>query len=142
VVLGSIRHEIRIRRPADDVWRLVGDAARLHEWFPGIVASPVDGTSRVITTGTGLPMPEEILVVDRVQRRFQYRVTAPAFRHHRGTIDVIDLADQTCLVVYSTEADPRAMALVIGGATAGALDELRRLMETNPPARNPSNGGG
>jgi uncharacterized protein YndB with AHSA1/START domain len=129
-VLGSIRHETRIRRAADDVWQLVGDAARLYEWFPGIASSPVDGTTRLITTDAGLPMPEEILVVDPVQRRFQYRLTAPAFRHHRGTIDVIDLDDATCLVVYSTEADPRAMALVIGGGTAGALDELRRQMET------------
>jgi uncharacterized protein YndB with AHSA1/START domain len=131
-VLGSIRHETRIRRAADDVWQLVGDAARLYEWFPGIASSPVDGTTRLITTDAGLPMPEEILVVDPVQRRFQYRLTAPAFRHHRGTIDVIDLDDATCLVVYSTEADPRAMALVIGGGTAGALDELRRQMETGP----------
>ena len=45
-------------------------------------------------------------------------------------IDVIDLGDDTCLVVYSTDADPRAMALTIGGATAGALDELRRQMES------------
>jgi uncharacterized protein YndB with AHSA1/START domain len=141
-VLGSIRHETRIRRSAADVWHLVGDAARLHEWFPGITSSPVDGTSRLITTDAGLPMPEEILVVDPVQRRFQYRLAAPLFRHHRGTIDVIDLADGTCLVVYSTEADPRAMALVIGGATAGALDELRRQMETDPPANDHSTGDG
>ena len=86
-------------------------------------------SSRVITTGSGLPMPEEILVVDPVQRRFQYRVTAPLFRFHRGTIDVIDLGDETSLVVYSTDADPRAMALTIGGGTAGALDELQRLLE-------------
>jgi uncharacterized protein YndB with AHSA1/START domain len=136
-VLGSIRHETRIRRSADEVWQLVGDAARLYEWFPGITSSPVDGTSRMITTDAGLPMPEEILVVDPVQRRFQYRLTSPMFQHHRGTIDVIDLGvdhdTPTCLVVYSTEADPRAMALVIGGGTAGALDELRRLMETSAP---------
>jgi hypothetical protein len=140
VVLGSIRHEIRIRRSADEVWQLVGDAARLHEWFPGITSSPVDGTRRLITTDAGLPMPEEILVVDPVQRRFQYRLTAPMIRHHRGTIDILDLEDATCVVVYSTEADPRAMALVIGGATAGALDELRRQMEIDPPADERSNG--
>ncbi len=137
-MLGSIRHETRIRRSAGEVWELVGDAARLHEWFPGITSSPVDGTSRLITTDAGLPMPEEILVVDPVQRRFQYRLTAPVFRHHRGTIDVIDLDDATCVVVYSTEADPRAMALVIGGATAGALDELRRQMETGDIESGPS----
>jgi hypothetical protein len=139
-VLGSIRHETRIRRPADEVWQLVGDAARLYEWFPGIASSPVDGTRRLITTEAGLPMPEEILVVDPVQRRFQYRLTSPMFRHHRGTIDVLDLDDETCVVVYSTEADPRAMALVIGGATAGALDELRRQMETDPAAKTHEHG--
>ena len=133
MTLGSIRHEIRIARRADDVWALVGDPTRLAEWFPGIVACVVDGSSRLITTGAGIPMPEEILVNDTVQRRFQYQVTAPLFRYHRGTIDVIDLGDETSLVVYSTEADPRAMALTIGGGTAGALDELRRQLEEVSP---------
>ena len=129
MTLGSIRHEVRIRRPAADVWTLVGDPARLPEWFPGIDAATVDGASRVITMGTGVAMPEEILVNDPVQRRFQYRITAPLFRHHRGTIDVIDLGDDSSLVVYATDADPRTMALTIGGGTAGALDELRRILE-------------
>jgi hypothetical protein len=64
-----------------------------------------------------------------VQRRFQYRITAPMFAYHRGTIDVIELDHASCLVVYSTDADPRTMALTIGGGTAGALDELKRQMD-------------
>jgi uncharacterized protein YndB with AHSA1/START domain len=126
---GTIRHEIRIARPAADVWALAGDPTALHTWFPGIVSCTVDGNQRVIVMGTGLPMPEEILVIDHTQRRFQYRITAPLFQHHRGTIDVIDLGDDTCLVVYSTEADPRTMALVIAGGTLDALHELKRQME-------------
>ena len=129
-MLGSIRHEIRIQRPAAEVWALAGDAARLHEWFPGIVACAVDGRRRTITTGTGIDMPEEILVHDDVRRRFQYRLDLPLISHHRGTIDVIDLEDGTCLVVYATEADPRTMALMIGGGTRGAIDELRRQLES------------
>ena len=128
-MIGSIRHHVRIARPADEVWALVGDPTRLHEWFPGIVACAVEGNQRVITTGTGMPMPEEILINDPTQRRFQYRITAPLFQFHRGTIDVIDLDDGTCVVVHQTEAYPRTMALVIAGATAGALRELRRQME-------------
>jgi hypothetical protein len=131
MTLGSIRHQIRIRRPAATVWKLAGDAARLHEWFPGISSCHVDGTTRVITLDSGLTMPEEILVVDDVQRRFQYRLTTHLVSFHRGMIDVIDLGDDTCLVVYSTDADPRTMALTIGGATAGALDELQRQMESS-----------
>jgi len=129
VTFGSVRFHVRIERPADDVWALAGDPARLHEWFPGVVACHVEGTTRVITVGSGLPLPEEILVNDPVLRRFQYRITAPLFAYHRGSIDVLDLGDGTCVVVYTTDADPRAMALTIGGGTAGALDELKRQME-------------
>lgn len=136
---GSIRHEIRIRRSAADVWALAGDATKLHTWFPGIVDCTVDGNVRVITMGSGLPMPEEILVNDDAQRRFQYRITAPLFVHHRGTIDVIELAAHECMVVYSTEADPRTMALVIGGGTAGALAELKRQMEAPAVATEGTN---
>jgi uncharacterized protein YndB with AHSA1/START domain len=127
---GSIRHQIRIRRSAADVWALAGDPTRLHTWFPGIVDCKVDGNARVITTGVGLPMPEQIVMNDDAQRRFQYEITAPMFRKHRGTIDVIELDTDECLVVYSTDCEPRAMALVIGGGTHGALAELKRQMET------------
>jgi hypothetical protein len=129
-MLGSMRYDKRIRRSADDVWALAGDPARLHEWFPSISGCTVDGTTRVVVTESGVPMPEEILVRDDTQRRFQYRVTAPLFHIHRGSIDVIALDDEECLVVYTTDADPRPLALVVGGATADALDRLQQLMET------------
>ena len=125
----SVRKEIRIRRPAADVWGRIEDPGCIQDWFPGIVASTVEGATRVITLRTGLAMPEEIITSDPILRRFQYRITVPIFRSHLGTIDVIDLGDETSLVVYSTDADPRTMALVIGAATAGALEELRAQME-------------
>ena len=140
MTLGSIRHQIRIRRSADDVWARVRDAAGLHTWFPGLTDCQVDGNNRVIFLASGMAMPEEILLIDDVQRRFQYRITAPIFRHHRGTIDVIELGSDECMVVYSTEADPRTMALTIGGGTAGALDELQRQLEA-PLAANPEENG-
>ena len=129
MTLGSARFHIRINKPAGVVWELAGDPTRLHEWFPGITWCEVEGTTRIITLGSGLPMPEEILVKDDDLRRFQYKITAPMFAFHRGSIDVIDLDDGTCLVVYTTDADPRTMAMTIGGATGGALEELQRLME-------------
>jgi uncharacterized protein YndB with AHSA1/START domain len=126
---GSIRHEVVIDRSASDVWALAGDATKLHHWFPGIVDCTVDGTQRTIVTGSGMRMPEQILMCDDTQRRFQYRLATPVIKDHRGTIDVIDRGDGTCMVVYSTDADPRAMALVIGGGTMAALNELKRQME-------------
>jgi carbon monoxide dehydrogenase subunit G len=54
----SVRREVRIGAGADEVWAVVGDPTRLAEWFPGVVSCTVDGTSRVVTTGSGLsPCP-------------------------------------------------------------------------------------
>ena len=126
---GSVRRQVRIARPAGDVWAAIGDPARIQEWFPGIVASTVDGTTRVITTGSGLPIPEEIVTNDPIQRRFQYRITGSLAREHLSTLDVIDLDDGTCLVVYAADAVPATMALVIAGAAGNALEHLRTIMQ-------------
>ena len=92
---GSIRHDVRLACPADEVWALVGDPRRLAEWFPGIESCTVEGDTRVIVTRSGLPMPEQLLTVDNTLRRFQYRITGPMFREHLGTVDVHDLGDGT-----------------------------------------------
>jgi hypothetical protein len=126
-VRGSIRREVRIACPADKVWTLVGDAVRIPDWFPGIVDAVVDGDTRTITTGSGMQLPEQF-IADPLQRRFQYRITG--MKEHVSTLDVIDLGDDTCLVIYSVDADPNTMALVIGGAAGNALEHLRTLMET------------
>ncbi len=124
--MATLRREVRIAATADDVWQVVGRPELLHLWFPGITACTVQGTTRIITTGAGIPMPEEIVTNDALQRRFQYTITAPLFRNHLATVDVIDLGDGTCVTVYSTDAEPAVMALVISGGTIGALAELKR----------------
>ena len=126
---GTVRRQVRIARPPDEVWAVVGAPARLPEWFPGIVGCEVDGQTRVIHTGSGIPMPEELITIDPILRRFQYRITAGLFREHLSTIDVLDLDDGTSLVVYGVDADPSVMALIIGGAAGNALEHLRTIME-------------
>jgi carbon monoxide dehydrogenase subunit G len=125
---GSVRHAVKLACSPDDLWALVGDPVRLPEWFPGIESCTVEGDQRMIVTRSGLPMPEQILTVDATARRFQYRITAPLFNEHLGTVDVHDLGDGTSLVVYSVDADPAVLALVIGGAARAALDQLAALV--------------
>lgn len=127
----TVRREIRIRCHADDAWAWIGDPERLPEWWPGITSCVVDGDTRTVTMGSGLPLPERLLTVDRLERRLQYRITAPLFREHTSTIDVHDLGDGSCLVVYSVDAEPSTMALVTGGAAGNALQHLRSLVEGN-----------
>jgi carbon monoxide dehydrogenase subunit G len=128
-VARGVRRHVRIGRSAAEVWDRIGDPARLHEWFPGIASTQVDGTTRVVATAAGVPIPEQIVTNDPLQRRFQYRITGPMFRQHLSTLDVLDLDDGTCVVAYAADAEPSTLALVVAGAAGNALDHLRRLME-------------
>ena len=67
---------------------------------------------------TGLEIPEKILANDDASRHFAYRITAPQYAFHLGVIDVIEIADNDSLCVYSTTALPDTLALLIAGGTA------------------------
>jgi uncharacterized protein YndB with AHSA1/START domain len=127
--MATVRRHVRINRPAAVVWAILGDAAALPRWFTGIVDAKVDGAVRIETKGAGLPMPEEIITCDPLLRRFQYRITAPMFRHHLSTIDVIDLEDGTTLAIYAVDAEPSVLALTVGGAAGAALEYIKTMLE-------------
>jgi hypothetical protein len=127
--MASLRHDRKIAAPASVVWGVVERPESIPEWFPGVNSCTVDGTTRVIHLATGASMPEEILVNDPIARRFAYRITAPLFRSHLGTIDVIALGEDESLCVYSTTAEPDTLALLIAGGTYGALNEIQRIAE-------------
>lgn len=131
--MATVRRQIIINRTPDDVYAVLGDPATIADWFPGVVSATVDGNARVITTGSGLPMTEEIDTNDAIQRRFQYRLAPGFIRDHLGTIDVFDLGDGHSLVSYATDCEPAALALMIGGATGNALKEVKRQLEGQGP---------
>ena len=127
--MATVRYERRIKASPDTVWNLVRDPRSIPEWFPGITSCDVDGKVRTIHLANGISMPEEIIISDDLLRRFAYRVTSPLYRSHLGTIDVIEIGPKDSLCIYSTTAEPDVLALVIGGGSAGALDEIQRLAE-------------
>ena len=136
--MATIRREVRFEHPASDVWDAVTDTAALDEWFPGITACTQDGDVRTVTLGSGLSLPERIITNDAVQRRLQDRIEGGVIREHLATVDVIDLHDDTCLAVYSTDASPDVMALVVGAACGNALLELRRQFDDGERSALPS----
>ena len=127
--MATVRRHVFIARPADVVWNLVGDPARLHEWFP-TTATEVEGAKRWVSLASGLRFEEEIVALDHDLRRFQYRIVNNAIvQSHLGTVDVIPDGPDRCVVVYSTDADPDVMALMIAGAAGDGLERLRTTME-------------
>ena len=111
------------------MWGIVSRPESIPEWFPGVESCTVEGSIRVLKIQTGLEIPEQILTIDPILRRFAYRIIAPLYTFHLGTIDVIELGANDTLCVYSTTAEPDALALIIAGATTEALTEIKRRAE-------------
>jgi hypothetical protein len=125
--MGTVRRHTFIDASADAVWSLVGDPARLHEWFP-IVSCEVQGNKRWINLAGGLRFEEDIVTLDHDLRRFQYSiVNNPIIKRHLGTVDVIPDGSDRCVVVYSTDLDPEVMALIIAGGAGAGLAELHNI---------------
>lgn len=134
--MASLRQERRINADVETVWEIVRRPESIPDWFPGIVSCTVNGNLRVIRTAMGLDFAEEILTIDPLLHRFVYRVTSHPIQSHLGVIDVIAVAPGDCLCVYSTTAEPDVFALLIGGGTAAALDEIKRQAEATEGNEN------
>jgi hypothetical protein len=133
--MGTVRRHAFIERSADDVWKLVGDPARLHDWFP-ITSTRVEGKKRWIDLPSGLRFEEDIVTLDHDLRRFQYSiVNNPIVKSHLGTVDVIPDGPHRCVVVYSTDLEPEVMALMIAGAAGAGLERLQEIFGSTDPAK-------
>lgn len=134
--MASVRRERLIPHPAQSVWQILGDPTSLGEWFPGVVEcsyEPSDEAgmigTRVVTTAAGLSLTEEIVTLDPLLRRLQYRIAGGVLRHHLATVDVIEIDDSFCLAVYGTDAVPDVMAIILGGASGEGLANVERILD-------------
>jgi Polyketide cyclase / dehydrase and lipid transport len=127
--------------PAAIVWARIADAGSIADWFPGFSKSYMVGDTweRRVVALSGIETIEDVVNVDGATRRFQYRIR-PNFlvKQHLATVDVIATSCATCVVTYSTEMEPRALALAISSGTRDALIELQRQVEAEHSSSNPS----
>ena len=80
-----------------------------------------------MTLPSGIVFEEEIVLVDNDLRRFQYSiVNNPLITKHLGMFDVIDVAPDRCIVIYSTDIEPEVLGLAIGAAAGSGLANLEK----------------
>ena len=128
--MASLRTHVRIARPAEDVWRVVSDAAGISAWFPAIEQSTATEGKRSCTLAGGGRLEEDVVNVDGSLRRFQYRITeGMPVEHHLGTVDVLEDGADASLVVYSTEITPDSLAGVMGPSIEDGVQGLKAHLE-------------
>jgi carbon monoxide dehydrogenase subunit G len=98
--MASIREEIRIEAPPEDVWDALRDVGALHtRLVPGfVVDTRLEDGARIVTFGNGLVARELIVDVDEAGRRVVWAAVGGRMTHHNASAQVFADGDATRFV--------------------------------------------
>ena len=115
--MASVHREIVIARPPAEVWDALADVGALHtRLVPGFVTDcRLEPGARVVTFANGMVTRERIVTVDDAARRFVWSATGERLTHHNASLQVFELGEGRCRVVWIADLLPEAME---GGVTA------------------------
>lgn len=135
--MASIRRDISIDAPPDDVWAAVRDVGAVHERLARgfVVDTQLTGESRVVTFANGIVIRERLVAIDDETRRLAYAAVGGRATHHNASLQVLaDGAGRTCLVwitdVLPDDAAGPIRSLVEQGAAA-----MKQTLERQAAAR-------
>jgi hypothetical protein len=106
--MASIRKQVLIEASPDDVWDAVRDWGALHERLvPGFATDTrVEDGARVVTFFTGAVLREVIVTVDDEERRLVWSIVDGPYRHHNGSVEVLDEPGGGTRYVWRTDLLP------------------------------------
>jgi hypothetical protein len=93
--MASIRKEIVIHAPLDDVWDALRDWGALHERLvPGFaIDAKLEGPVRVVTFFTGAVLRELLVDCDDDARRLVWSIVDGPYTHHNASAQVVPAGD-------------------------------------------------
>jgi carbon monoxide dehydrogenase subunit G len=132
--MASIRKELVVDAPAEQVWDAVRDVGAIHRRLvPGFVTDcRLDGDARVVTFGNGVTVRELIVDLDDAARRLVWSARGGRLSHHNASLQVFEEGGRTRLI-WIADLLPNEMAPAIAGMIEQGLAAMKRTLE-RPPA--------
>jgi len=126
--MASIRKEILLDAPPDEVWDVVRDVGAVHTRFaPGfVVDTHLQPGARVVTFANGLVARELIVDVDEDRRRLAYAVVGGRLAHHNASFTVVDRGAGGTQLVWVADLLPDEMAGAIDDMMQQGVEAIRR----------------
>jgi len=110
--MASIRKEIELAVPAEDVWAAVRDIGALHQRLvPGfVVDTRLEADARVVTFGNGMVVRELIVDVDDQARRLAWSARGGRLTHHNASVQVFADGEGRSRLVWIADLLPDELA--------------------------------
>jgi len=130
--MASIRQEIVVTAPVEDVWAAIRDVGAPHKRLaPGfLVDTRLEGDARVVTFANGLVARERIVDVDDAARRLCWAVVgSPRLTHHNASLQVFAEGGGRSRVVWIADLLPDEIAGDIRGLIEQGMTVMKKTLE-------------
>ena len=129
--MASIRREVLIDVPAEDLWAAVRDVGALHtRLVTGFVTDcRLEGNARIVTFANGIVAKELIVDVDDKDRRLVWSASGGRLSHHNASSQVFAEGAARCRLVWIADLLPDEMAPAITGMIEQGLAAMKQTLE-------------
>ena len=133
--MASIRREIMIDVPPEQLWDAVRDVGALHtRLVKGFVTDcqlEPDGAARVVTFANGMVVRELIVAISDDEHRVAWSATDGQLSHHNASAQVFGEGAHGSRLVWIADLLPDSMAPAIAGMIEQGLDAMKRTVEAS-----------
>jgi carbon monoxide dehydrogenase subunit G len=129
--MASIRKEISIAVPPEQLWDAMRDLGALHTRLVAgfVVDCRLEGESRTVTFANGMVATELIVDLNDADRRVAWSAAGGRLTHHNASAQVFDDADGNSRVVWIADLLPHEMAPAIAGMIEQGLAAMKQTLE-------------
>ena len=130
--MASIRKEMTIDAPAADVWDAIRDVGAVHTRLAKnmVLATRLEGDSRVVTFANGEVVRERIVGIDDRARRLAYSAVDWRTTHHNASFEVLADGARRSRIVWITDLLPDALAELIDGLMEQGCTAIAATLES------------
>jgi carbon monoxide dehydrogenase subunit G len=128
--MAVVRRDVRIARPPEEVWGVVGDLGAISSWVPVLSGAKIDGDRRTCLLEAGGTITERIVARDDAARRYEYEIVESPFplTSYHAAMEVQD-DDGGARVVWTVDLEPAEMAGEMAPLFEQSLETLRQHLE-------------
>jgi carbon monoxide dehydrogenase subunit G len=133
--MASIRREIPIAAPPEDVWKALRDVGNAHRVFRGVLVDcRLEEGARVVTFANGLTIRELIVDLDDAARRFSWAAVGGKIAHHNASLQVFaDAEGGGSRVVWIADVLPDAASGDVAGLMEQGAASMKRTLDRPLP---------
>jgi carbon monoxide dehydrogenase subunit G len=138
--MASIRREISINVPPEQIWSALRDVGALHtRLVAGFVTDcHLDGDARVVTFANGLVARELIVDISDNDRRLVWAAVGGRLTHHNASVQVFAEGSGGSRVIWIADLLPNELASTIATMIEQGTTAMKRTLERATNDAQPS----